>query len=866
MAFFYVPGVGYVNDAEEGAQIPHYGSLTLPGGQLVEWGNKDVRKVPTYNLSYQFGAPVQWEAGMGGATPAGVQETAPGYINRLLQWAELADAGQLKPYEQEQWEQMKAQALAVPTRDVQGLRFEWAPSEEQGWQNVLGVGSPDLGAQLLGMRQRMIEGTATPHERALYNQIKDVGGNWDYRASVPQASDVGFGLGDNLTGALFTLALGATGGMAAAPLAAGGASLATTLGSLGTLAGIAGTGAGILGSAIDQPWLRNVGLGLGIAGGLAGGAGGLANLWSSGVNTLSDAARLASSAGKVTGALGRIPGADPLQQAGRYLSLAGQVGQGGSGVANLLGAAQGVTQGATEAATQAVSDTGGRMADFDWLDFETGPAGQNFNPAWDDFLSWGGDETQMPWYQGADLDTSGGGGWLSSLLGGLGGLLLGRGGTGTGTGGGGGGLLGPLLSGLGSLGGGLLGSNASNEAARLQAQALNRGLDLQTAQWLQQQAQQAPWLAAGQQALPELQRLAGQGQPTFQPPDLPGTQPFEYSGPAMPEQGFQYTGRDMPSTGFQYTGPGMPETGFQYTGPGMPDPTFQYTNQMPTQDFQAPTFEALKARDPGIQARLDEARNALEASALARGSGMSGATLGALQRQSQTLASQEYQPAYQRALGEYQQEYGQDWQRQQEAYKRAAEQNQQLYGRQYQQQADIYGRQLGENQQAYNRAYQQQGDIYGRQLAENQLGYNRQWQQQMTDYERQLAQNQLLYGRGMEQYKLGYGQQAALNEQDYARNQARYQQQYQQMQDAYNAQRLTQGTTWNRYAALAGLGQTAAQQLGTQGQAAQTQLNSLLAQLGSARALGPLGSGLNWQQALKGGVGSIQNVLRGLNT
>jgi hypothetical protein len=161
--------------------------------------------------------------------------------------------------------------------------------------------------------------------------------DWNERASVPQASDAFNPLGDQLFGALGVLGLGATGGLAAAPLFAGGAGLATTLGSLGTLSGIAGTGAGVLGQALDQPWLRNIGLGLGTVGGLAGGIGGLANVFSGGVKSLSDAARLAQSAGKITGALGRIPGADPLKQASQYLGLAGQLGHGASGVADLFG-------------------------------------------------------------------------------------------------------------------------------------------------------------------------------------------------------------------------------------------------------------------------------------------------------------------------------------------------------------------------------------------------------------------------------------------------------------------------------------------------------------------------------------------------
>ena len=106
--------------------------------------------------------------------------------------------------------------------------------------------------------------------------------------------------------------------------------------------------------------------------------------------------------------------------------------------------------------------------------------------------------------------TSGGGGnWLSSILGSLGGLS---------------GVLGPALQAGGALAGGAIGSNASQDASRLQSDALNRGLDLQTAQWLQQQANQAPWLQAGQQALPQLMKLAGQEPPgAFQgPPSISG--------------------------------------------------------------------------------------------------------------------------------------------------------------------------------------------------------------------------------------------------------------------------------------------------------------------------------------------------------
>ena len=154
------------------------------------------------------------------------------------------------------------------------------------------------------------------------------------------------------------------------------------------------------------------------------------------------------------------------------------------------------------------------------------------NTAWDQFTGWGD-----PYGPGSSGDTSyggeaGGGNWLSSILGSLGGLS---------------GVLGPALQAGGAIAGGAIGSNASSDAARLQSNALNRGLDLQTAQWLQQQANQAPWLQAGQQALPQLMKLAGQEPPgAFQgPPSISGAGyalpaiaptwgPQAYQGPQRP--------------------------------------------------------------------------------------------------------------------------------------------------------------------------------------------------------------------------------------------------------------------------------------------------------------------------------------------
>jgi hypothetical protein len=84
---------------------------------------------------------------------------------------------------------------------------------------------------------------------------------------------------------------------------------------------------------MDQEWLQKLGLGLGAAGGIAGGVGGLANAWNTGVTSLSDAARLAGNAGRVVGGVGQVADNDALKQAGGYLSAAGQ---GGAGIETLM--------------------------------------------------------------------------------------------------------------------------------------------------------------------------------------------------------------------------------------------------------------------------------------------------------------------------------------------------------------------------------------------------------------------------------------------------------------------------------------------------------------------------------------------------
>ena len=215
---------------------------------------------------------------------------------------------------------------------------------------------------------------------------------------------------------------------------------------------------------------------------------------------------------------------------------------------------------------------------------------------------------------------------------------------------GGGGIGGPLLSALGSLGGGAIGSNAANEAARLQSQALNRGIDLQTAQWLQQQQNLAPYLQAGQGGLAQLQQLAGREQPTFQDPaaaisganyalpsTTPGWTPTDVPGTARAERRGLSLDARAGTAGRQLS---------LHAGADIPTRPPIATRQGRCRRLSG---QELLANDPGVAFRMAEGRKALEASAAAKGGLLSGPTLAALQRQGQELSSQEYGNAWNRA-------------------------------------------------------------------------------------------------------------------------------------------------------------------------------------------------------------------------
>lgn len=457
--------------------------------------------------------------------------------------------------------------------------------------------------------------------------------------------------------------------------------------------------------------------------------------------------------------------------------------------------------------------------------------------------------------QGGGYPTGGGdpgGGFWGSL----GNLLLGAGGAAAGAAGGsgGGGILGPLLSSLGSLGGGAIGSNAANEAARLQSQALNRGIDLQTAQWLQQQQNLAPYLQAGQGGLAQLQQLAGREQPGL-PGQMASIDPRAYGMPdATPRwtpQGYQ--GPANVNAGDYRWNPqaGPQAANYRYTPGDIPQASqYRYTpGAVPTLSGQE-----LLANDPGVAFRLAEGRKALESSAAARGGLLSGPTLAALQRQGQELSSQEYSNAFARAAQQAQmrEQWGQQ----------ASAQNfgQAMSAAQLREQVNQIASQQGWSQAQAEAAFREQQA----QLASSQ-GWTQALQGQQTGFNQGLesqkwlqGQNQLasdqLYNRNWDQYKATIGMDQARNETDYTRQQAAYRQQL--------AQYLL---PWEQASTLANLGGQATSMYGTQGGNASRGISDLLSQLGTAQGQGAAGQGLMWNRALTGATNQVPSLLAGLN-
>lgn len=163
----------------------------------------------------------------------------------------------------------------------------------------------------------------------------------------------------------------------------------------------------------------------------------------------------------------------------------------------------------------------------------------------------------------------------------------------------------------GSIGGALISSHAAGSAAHEQASAADRAaqlqyqasqdaLNFQKQQWQTQQDNMAPWLKAGQGALGELQYGLGMG----------------------------------------------PQNGSDI------NPNLAYGSLLqanPYSKFTAPTG-LTEQNDPGYQARLKLGTDAIQRSAAARGSLLTGGTAQALNQFGQDYGSNEYSNVYNRAF------------------------------------------------------------------------------------------------------------------------------------------------------------------------------------------------------------------------
>jgi hypothetical protein len=425
-----------------------------------------------------------------------------------------------------------------------------------------------------------------------------------------------------------------------------------------------------------------------------------------------------------------------------------------------------------------------------------------------------------------------------------------------------------LLSGATSLAGGRIGSNAAQDASRLQSDALTRGINLQEAQWLQQQKNQAPWLKAGQEALPELQRMAkeGAGDP-FAAPNTPIWGQHEGYRPPNATPGWQPETVNVNDFRWQ-PGQGPRAQDFRYTPGQTPDaaqyqsgPPQLYQGAMPGTQVSQLTGQQVLDQDPGAAFRQSEARKALEGSAAARGDLLSGGTLQALQTRSQDLASQEYGNAFNRMMQRDTEQYGRNWGQYQQAW------NQSVQGTQVD---------LATNAQNFGQA------MSAAQLREqvNQVASQQGWSQAQAEaaFREQMAQasskqwgdqvlqtSQWNQGQRQQYDQERYGREAAQAEQRYGRDVSENQQTYDRALQAWNSRNAQRTTDWNRQSTLAGLAQTATNQVGNQGLAAQDNLSRLLARQGEAQAQGPAASALAWQRGLTGATNQLPSILRSLN-
>lgn len=183
---------------------------------------------------------------------------------------------------------------------------------------------------------------------------------------------------------------------------------------------------------------------------------------------------------------------------------------------------------------------------------------------------------------------------------------------------------GGIIGGIGSLAGGAMQSSAIKDAAQTQANASNYAADQQY-----KSAQEALSLQQG-----ALKQQQANSQPFLDVADDSLNRLKWYSDTANA---------------------GLTNYGLYDNYNNGAD--FNYQSFDPGAAFAAPTAASL-TDDPGYQSRLNAGQQALERSAAAKGSSLSGGALKALTNYAQDYASNEYSNSYNRALQTYQTNYG----------------------------------------------------------------------------------------------------------------------------------------------------------------------------------------------------------------
>jgi hypothetical protein len=153
--------------------------------------------------------------------------------------------------------------------------------------------------------------------------------------------------------------------------------------------------------------------------------------------------------------------------------------------------------------------------------------------------------------------------------------------------------------------------------------------------------------------------------------------------------------------------------GGETAGFGAPPPPYsstpwqggEYTAPVWGGQFTAPTMAQVEAT-PGYQTRLMAGQQALERSAAARGTLLGGGQQKALSRYGQEYGANEYGTAYNRALDEYRQKYGE--------FLGGAQLGQQQFQNRYGQYQDEEARKRTDYLQNYNVQRAAEGDLWGR--------------------------------------------------------------------------------------------------------------------------------------------------------